>query len=70
MGVYPRSRSDLGPAYARIAEASTSFPVPPEGPVALNAVSPQNTETDRDTCLAEGTHPNTLALLWPGKTVT
>jgi len=28
---YPWSRSYLGPAYARIVEASTSFPVPPKG---------------------------------------
>ena len=32
VGFYPWSRSYLGPAYARIAEASTSFPVPPRGP--------------------------------------
>ena len=30
VGFYPRSRSDLRPAYARIVEASTSFPVSPE----------------------------------------
>jgi len=38
--------------------------------VAENVVSPQPTETDRDTCPAEGTHPHTLALLSPGDTVT
>jgi len=38
--------------------------------VAEHAVSPQRTETDRDTCPAEGTHPHTLALLSPGDTVT
>jgi len=37
---YPWSRSYLGPAYARIAEASTSFPVPPEGPDSGRRVSP------------------------------
>jgi len=35
-----------------------------------NAVSPQLTETDRDTCPAEGTHPHTLALLSPSDTGT
>ena len=34
------SRSYLGPAYARIAEASTSFPIPPEGPDSGRRVSP------------------------------
>jgi len=38
--------------------------------VAQNAVSPQPTETDRDTCPAEGTHPHTLSILSPGDTVT
>jgi len=38
--------------------------------VAYNDVSPQPTETDRDTCPAEGAHPHTLALLSPGDTVT
>ena len=38
--------------------------------VAENVVSPQPTETDRDTCPAEGTYPHTLALLSPGDTVT
>ena len=40
MGFYPWSRSDLGPACARIAEASTSSPVPPEGPDSGRRVSP------------------------------
>jgi len=40
VGLYSRSRSYLGPAYARIAEASTSFPVPPEGPDSGRRVSP------------------------------
>ena len=40
VGFYPWSRSYLGPAYARIAEASTSFPVPPEGPDSGKRVSP------------------------------
>jgi len=40
VGFYPWSRSDLGPAYARIAEASTSFPVPREGPDSGRRVSP------------------------------
>ena len=40
MGFCPWSRSDLGPAYARIAEAFTSFPVPPEGPALGRCVSP------------------------------
>jgi len=31
VGFHPLSRSHLGPAYARIAEASTGFLVPPEG---------------------------------------
>jgi len=38
--------------------------------VAQNAVSPQPTESDRDTCPAEGTHLHTLSLLSPGATVT
>jgi len=38
--------------------------------VAEHAVSPQLTETDRDTCPAEGTRPHPLALLSPGDTVT
>jgi len=33
VGFYPWSRSHLGPAYARIAEASTSFPVPQRAPI-------------------------------------
>ena len=40
VGFYPWSRSYLGPAYARIAGASTSFPVPPEGPDSGGRVSP------------------------------
>jgi len=40
VGFYPLSRSDLGPAYARMAEASTSFPVPPEGLDSGRRVSP------------------------------
>jgi len=40
VGFYPWSRSYLGPAYARIAEASTSFPVPSEGPDSGRRVSP------------------------------
>jgi len=40
VGFYPWSRSDLGRAYSRIAEASTSFPVPPEGPDSGRRVSP------------------------------
>ena len=40
VGFYPWSRSYLGPAYARIAEASTSFPVPPEGPDSGRRVAP------------------------------
>jgi len=40
VGVYPWSRSYLGPAYARIAEASTSFPVPSEVPNPRRRVSP------------------------------
>jgi len=40
VGFYPCSRSDLGPACARIAEASTSFPVPPEGPDSGRRVLP------------------------------
>jgi len=40
VGFYPWPRSYLGPAYARIAEASTSFPVPPEGPDSRRRVSP------------------------------
>ena len=40
MGFYSWSRSYLGPAYAQIAEASTSFPVPPEGPDSGRRVSP------------------------------
>ena len=40
VGFYPWSRSYLGPAYARIAEASTSFPVLPEGPDSVRRVSP------------------------------
>jgi len=38
--------------------------------VAKNAVSPQPTETDRDTGPAEGTHLHTLDLLSPGDAVT
>jgi len=37
---YPWPRTYLGPAYARIAEAFTSFPVPPEGPDSGRRVSP------------------------------
>jgi len=40
VGFYPWSRSYLGPAYARIGEASTSFPVPPEGPVSGSRAAP------------------------------
>ena len=40
MGCYPWPTSELGAAYARIAEASTSFPVPPEGPDSGRRVSP------------------------------
>ena len=40
MRFYPWSRSYLGPAYARIAEASTSFPVSPEGPDSGRRMSP------------------------------
>jgi len=40
VGFYPWVRSDLGPAHARIAEASTSFPVPPAGPDLGRPVSP------------------------------
>jgi len=40
VGFYPWSRSDLGTAYARIAEASKSFPVPPEGMDSGRRVSP------------------------------
>jgi len=40
VGFYPWSKSDLGPALTRIEEASTSFPVPPEGPDLGRRVSP------------------------------
>ena len=40
MGFHPWSRSYLGPAYARIAEAPTSFPVPPEGSDSGRRMSP------------------------------
>jgi len=39
-------------------------------PFAYHAVSPQPTETDRDTCPAEGARPHTLALLFPSDVVT
>jgi len=42
VGFHPLSRSVLGPAYARIAEASTSFPVPPEGPDSGRCVGPSD----------------------------
>jgi len=38
--------------------------------VAYNAVSPQPTETDRDTFPAKRNYPHTLALLSSGDTVT
>jgi len=40
VGIYPWSRSYLGPAYARIAEASTNFPVHPDGSDLGRRVSP------------------------------
>jgi len=40
VGFCPWSRSDLGPAYARIAEAFTRCPVPAEGPAFGRCVSP------------------------------
>ena len=66
VGFYPWSRSYLGPAYARIVEASTSFPVPPEGPDSGRRVSP-SAVSDRSRGARSGApHP---APLWRGRFV-
>jgi len=60
VGFYPRSRSYLGPAHARIAEASTSFPVPPGGPDSGRRVSPSAVSDPSRGARAGAPHPAPL----------
>jgi len=66
VGCFPWSRSNLGPAYAWIAEASTSFLVPPEGPDSVRRVSPSAASDSSRGGRSGAHHP---ASLWRGRFV-
>jgi len=60
VGLHPWSRSYLVPAYARIAEASAGFPVPPEGPDSGRHVSPSAVSDPSRRARSVAPHPTPL----------